>query len=79
MKRFLLAAVALGLLGGCGAREDLVPRAGQQLPVAPYAAKEPPKSPTLLAPQVQARPARSDDLIQSSDERRSDEYDLPPK
>ncbi len=76
MRRILLAAVALGL-GGCGAREALAPPPGQADAVAPYAAKEPPKSDALLAPQVQTRPARSDDLIESSEERRSDEYDLP--
>lgn len=77
MKRVLLALVALSL-GGCGAREALVQPEGKPMPVTPYAAKAPPKSDELLAPPVQTRPARSDDLIESSEERRSDEFELPP-
>lgn len=77
MKHLLLIAAAL-TLSACGAREDLVPQAGKPMPVAPYAAKEPPKSPALLEPPVQTRPARSDNLIESGEERRGDEFDLPP-
>ncbi len=43
-----------------------------------FAVKQAPKADDLLAPPVQTRPARSDDLIESSEERRSDEFDLPP-
>jgi hypothetical protein len=81
MKAVLLGAGALaltGMLSGCGAREMLVQPAGKPMPVAPYAAKAPQTSADLLAPPVQTRPARSDDLIVSADERRSDEFDLPP-
>jgi len=77
MKAVLLVAVAL-TLSGCGAREALEPMPGKAMPVAPYAAKAPPKSGDLLADPVQTRPARSDDLIESADKRRSDEFDLPP-
>jgi hypothetical protein len=77
MKRVLAVAVAL-MLSGCGAREALVLPPGKQMPVAPYAAKAPPKAADLLTPPVQTRPARSDDLIESADQRRSDEFDLPP-
>ena len=81
MKRVLLALVALSLpiaLGACGAREALIQPEGKPMPVTPYAAKAPPKSDDLLAAPVQTRPARSDDLIESSEERRSDEFELPP-
>jgi hypothetical protein len=66
-------------LAGCGAREELEPVAGKPLPVKPYAAKATPTPKQLLEPPPQTRPARSDDLIESSKERRSDEFDLPPE
>ncbi|HEX8300379.1 hypothetical protein [Sphingomonas sp.] len=76
MKRLVVAA---GLLvAGCGAREELKPAQNAPLPVAPYGAEATPTPGDLLKPPVQTRPARSDDLIESSDKRRSDEYDLPP-
>lgn len=81
MKRVLLAGLVLALpmgLGACGAREGLVQPEGKPMPVTPYAVKQAPKADDLLAPPVQTRPARSDDLIESSEERRSDEFDLPP-
>ena len=77
MRAILLAAVALSL-AGCGAREQLVQPVGSPMPVTPYAAAKPPTSDDLLAAPVQTRPARSDDLIESSEQRRSDEFDLPP-
>jgi hypothetical protein len=77
MKRVLLVGLTLTLCG-CGAREALVQPEGKPMPVTPYAAKAPPKADDLLAAPVQTRPARSDDLIESSEERRSDEFELPP-
>ena len=78
MKHILLIGVALAL-AGCGAREQLTPPAGASLPVKPYAAKETPGAGDLLKAPSQTRPARSDDLIESSQERRSDDFDLPPQ
>ena len=72
------AALAVTALSGCGVRNDLRPQKGEALPMAPYGAKEKPTPQQLLKPSNQARPARSDDLLRSSEERRSDEYDLPP-
>ncbi|UYY76372.1 hypothetical protein [Sphingomonas sp. R1] len=78
-KRLLLAIPALGLaLGGCGVREALAPAPGASLPVAPYGAAVTPTPPDLLKARAQTRPSRSDDLIQASEARRSDEFDLPP-
>lgn len=77
MKRVVLALVALSL-AGCGAREGLVQPQGKPMPVAPYAAKQAPKAEDLVKPPVQTRPGRSNNLIESSEERRSDEFDLPP-
>lgn len=79
MKALVLAATAALLLGGCGSREALKPAQGVALPPAPYGADAQPTPPDLLKPAVQTRPARSDDLIESTDKRRSDKYDLPPR
>ena len=70
-----LAALALG---GCGASSGLTPAPGKQLPVAPYGARATPTPKQLLTPSNQARPERSDELLRQSEERRSDEFDLPP-
>ncbi len=67
------------LVAGCGARRELTPPKGEPLPVRPFGAKETPTADQLLKPPIQARPARSDDLLQSSEKRRTDEFDLPPK
>lgn len=79
MMRTMLAAGSLLLLAGCGAREELKPAQGASLPVAPYGATATPGTTDLLAPTVQTRPARSEDLIESTDKRRSDKFDLPPR
>ncbi|MBC9034461.1 hypothetical protein IAG41_18900 [Sphingomonas sp. JC676] len=78
MKRLLSAAALLLILGGCGARGDLKLPQGEAPPATPYGAKSTPGPGDLLKPPPQTRPARSDDLIESSDKRRTDEYDLPP-
>lgn len=80
MKRLAIAgltATALAL-AGCGAREELKPAQGTPLPPTPYGATATPTPDDLLKPSMQTRPGRSDDLIESSDKRRSDEFDLPP-
>jgi ABC-type uncharacterized transport system auxiliary subunit len=78
MRLLVVAGLAL-VLGGCGAREELEPVAGKSLPVKPVTARATPTPEQLLAAPPQTRPARSDDLIESSKERRSDEFDLPPE
>lgn len=72
-----ICAAAL-LLSGCGAREELKPAKGAALPVAPLGAKAAPTPDQLLKAPVQTRPARSDNIMESSEKRRSDEFDLPP-
>lgn len=82
MKRQMVLAMAVTgalALAGCGNRAALKPAATASLPAAPYGAKATPSPTDLLQPPVQTRPARSDDLIQSSDQRRSDTFDLPPR
>jgi hypothetical protein len=76
MRRIVLG-VAL-LLGGCGSAAGLKLPRGEALPVAPIGARTPPTAAELLAPTTQQRPARSDELLRRSDERRSDDFDLPP-
>ena len=76
MKRLLL--MGLLALGGCGAREALEPAQGQALPPAPYGATATPTAVDLLKPPAQTRPARSDDLIESSSKRRRDKFDPAP-
>lgn len=77
MKRTILFLAVL--LAGCGASRGLKPEPGEQLPVAPYGATATPQPGDLLTPGTQARPGRSDELLRNSEERRSDEFDLPPR
>lgn len=73
------AALAMpAALAACGAADGIRPVANQPLPVAPYGAPATPTPEQLLTPTNQQRPQRSDELLRRSDERRSDEFDLPP-
>ena len=78
MKRFA-ALAGLLLLAACGRSHGLQPAKGEALPPAPYGAEDAPTANQLLRPSVQARPARSDDLLTNSQDRRSDQFDLPPR
>lgn len=66
------------LLTACGAAKELQPTPGHTLPVAPFGARTTPTAIQLVKPSPQARPARTDELLKSSDQRRGDEFDLPP-
>jgi hypothetical protein len=77
MKAVIGLALAL-LLAACGSMSGLKPAKGESLPVAPYGARATPSATELLTPSNQARPARSDELLTDSEQRRSDEFDLPP-
>lgn len=65
-------------LAACGSTGELKPPKGQALPVAPYGATATPTPDQLIAPSVQARPARTDELLTRSRPRSSDDFDLPP-
>ncbi|WP_366926558.1 hypothetical protein [Sphingomonas sp. LM7] len=78
MMRELLLLTAMLAQAGCGAREGLKPAEGASLPPAPYGETATPTPEDLLKPPVATRPARSDDLIESTDKRRTDKFDLPP-
>lgn len=77
MKPVLIIGL-LFALSACGAARDLKPAAGKALPVAPFGATATPTATALLTPSTQARPERSDELLTSSEERKGDEFDLPP-
>ncbi len=82
MKRLVVLTMAITgalALASCGNRSTLKPAAAESLPAAPYGAQATPSPGDLRQPPVQTRPARSDDLIQSTDQRRSDTFDLPPR
>lgn len=79
-KRGGLAALCVLSLGlaGCGKKVDLQPRAGKVLPVMPAGAPKQPTAEDLMTPPVQARPERSDEILRRSEQRPTDEFDLPP-
>ncbi len=75
-----LALLLLPLtLAACGKAAALKPAAGESLPVAPYGAAATPTAEQLLTPSAEARPERQDELLRRSEERKSDEFDLPPE
>ena len=65
-------------LAACGSARTLKPADGQTLPPAPYGARATPSVDDLLTPSEQARPQRNDEVLTRSQERRSDDFDLPP-
>lgn len=73
------AVLSALLLTGCGSAGALKPAPGEALPVAPYGARATPTPDQLLTPTPQQRPERSTELLRRSEERRSDDFDLPPQ
>ncbi len=79
MIRNLTLIALLGLtVAGCGRRESLAPKAGSSLPVKPEGAEKTPTPDQLMTPATQAKPQRSDEQLKKSEQRREDEFDLPP-
>jgi hypothetical protein len=82
MKRplLILGPSLLVLLGlsACGMRESLGPAPGQHMPPAPAMASRAMTTDELIAPPAIARPERLDELLQRSEERHDDRFDLPP-
>ena len=72
----LAAALALG---ACGARHDLKPKLGHELPVAPHGQDDRATSADLLSGSSTARPGRNVELRLRSEVRTDDPFDLPPK
>ena len=76
-----MKTLTLGLLlplAACGSAAQLQPPPGKALPVAPYGARATPTPADLLNPTTQQRPDRVDELLRNSQERRRDDFDLPP-
>ncbi len=78
MRGRVLPAVLLLALGACGQQADLKPKAGQDLPPAPYGREDRPKAEALLQTSPQAAPERNVELRKRSEERADDPFDLPP-
>lgn len=77
-----LSAASL-CLSACGRRADLAfpapaPGHSGMGAATPIGAKQAPTPGELITPTPQERPARSDELLRQSEERQSDEFDLPP-
>jgi len=77
--RIAALAVLTTALGACGQTAELKPRAGGELPVAPFGSGHRPSPSKLLEPGTQAVPQRSVELRQRSEERKDDPFDLPPE
>lgn len=77
MTRIAIVALAL-LLAGCGGRTALAPKPGGSAPPKPAAATTAPTPDQLMAPTIQSRPERNDELLRRSEERQDDHFDLPP-
>ena len=71
--------IAVAALYGCGQTAELKPRAGGELPVAPYGRGDRPSPSKLLEPNPQASPVRNVELRQKSENRQDDPFDLPPE
>ncbi len=71
-------APATLLLSACGSKADLKPAVGENLPVKPAGAPKQPTPEELMTPSIQARPERSDEPLKRSEERKEDEFELPP-
>lgn len=78
MKR-IMVLTSLVLLSACGRAHGLQPAKGDSLPPAPYGADAEPTANQLIRPSVQARPGRGDEVLTNSMDRRSDQFDLPPR
>jgi hypothetical protein len=78
MKRALILCTVALTLAGCGKREALVPLAGAAMPPKPAMAATAPTVDQLLTPSPQQRPGRSEELLQRSEERPDDRFNLPP-
>ena len=80
MKRplLILGPILLLALSSCGLRKPLAPAQGQHMPRAPAMASRAMTTDELITPPAVARPERLDELLQRSEERHDDRFDLPP-
>ncbi len=78
IRPILLLLSAAVLLPGCGKIGPLEPAPGATLPVQTYGQTGIVDPLALLEPSTQARPSRNDELLERSDPRALDPFDLPP-
>lgn len=76
--RYLAMLLGCAVLAACGNKVDLKPRAGAPAPVAAAGSSAPETSAQQTTPDAEAKPSRSDELLKRSEERPTDEFDLPP-
>jgi hypothetical protein len=78
MMRIVAPLALCALLAACGATAPLRPKVGESLPPKPLAARTTPDAERLMTRDDQARPRRTDDVLQNSEKREPDRFDLPP-
>ncbi|QJQ33384.1 hypothetical protein GV829_13840 [Sphingomonas lacunae] len=76
--KLMLGTALVAALTGCGRRADLTYPSGAPGPAVPTGETRAPTPAELMTPSPQARPMRSDELLKRSEERQTDEFDLPP-
>lgn len=74
----IAALLACTALAACGNKGDLERLASFPQPVVPEGSDTPETPDELTSPDVEAMPARSDELLRRSEVRPTDEFDLPP-
>lgn len=78
-KKHGMVLIACALLAACGNRGALERLASAAPPVIPAGSDQAESAEEQTTPSVEARPARSDELLRRSEERSTDEFDLPPQ
>lgn len=78
MKTKAVLLTTMILLGACGKLGPLEPASGARLPVQSYGETGTVDPQALIEPSSQARPSRSDELLERSEPRAADPFDLPP-
>jgi len=78
MRKALVAITLLLATAACGQKASLKPKAGNELPVAPYGREESLSADALMKLPPNAAPERSVELRKRSEEREDDPFDLPP-
>jgi len=78
MKTAAALLIATAALCACGKVGPLEPAPGASMPPKTYGQTSAVDPQALIEPSPQARPARSDELLQRSQVREPDPFDLPP-
>lgn len=76
--RITSAIILATTVVACGKVGDLEPRSGNAMPPKAYGQKSEQTAEALTTASVQARPGRSDELLNRSERRTDDSFDVPP-